>query len=554
MQTQIQTPVIETIINASKLLKKSKLDLEVISTSEAILHLDQYFETPTIETVLLVAVFQLSAESNFVGREDLARYFECNPIMFFKYEENFDSLLKRGYLEVPYRYRSKKVDRRIEYQVSDLVYSAIVSNKKIEIVSPEQKTDPVEILTDLCDIIDSRDSDKVDTRDLIDAYKDYLNIHKHSPLCNALMNMDLGFNEKIWLTAIIECNLRGKLDVEVERMGHSIFSGLADRINFNNSLHDKTNALIANKWIEFSTGGHFSNAKLKLTNKSKNILKPLGLEIRLDEVENNKLLILPDSIIKKKLFYNQSENQQVTSLGDSLKYRNHSKITKRLQEQGMRSGICTLLYGAPGTGKTESVYQIARETGRPLWKVDLTELKSMWFGESQKKVKALFDTYKELCSGQKRIPILLLNEADAILGTRNSNTQNPTQYADNAIQNIFLDCLEDFEGILFATTNLEKSLDPAFERRFLFKIEFERPEAEAQQQIWKAMLKELTTTQAKILSENYNLSGGEIENVLRKLSMMRILNDKVEVFKTVQELCVTEIIGLRKTKISVGYR
>ena len=213
-----------------------------------------------------------------------------------------------------------------------------------------------------------------------------------------------------------------------------------------------------------------------------------------------------------------------------------------------------MLYGAPGTGKTESVYQIARETGRPLWKVDLTELKSMWFGESQKKVKALFDTYKELCSGQKRMPILLLNEADAILGTRNSNTQNPTQSTDNAIQNIFLDCLEDFEGILFATTNLEKSLDPAFERRFLFKIEFERPEAEAQQQIWKAMLKELTTSQAKILSENYNLSGGEIENVLRKLSMMRILNDKVEVFKTVQELCVTEIIGLRKNKVSVGFR
>src|SRR5690625_1903999 len=130
------------------------------------------------------------------------------------------------------------------------------------------------------------------------------------------------------------------------------------------------------------------------------------------------MLLKPEDIVKKELFYNPAEDQQITSVRNYLKYKNHKNIIIRLQQQGMRTGICTLLYGVPGTGKTESVYQIAKETGRAIWKVDLTDLKSMWYGESQKKVKELFENYKSLCQGQKRMPILLLNEADAILGTR----------------------------------------------------------------------------------------------------------------------------------------
>ena len=146
---------------------------------------------------------------------------------------------------------------------------------------------------------------------------------------------------------------------------------------------------------------------------------------------------------------------------------------------------------------------------------------------------------------------MLLNEADAILGTRHSTAS--TESTNNAIQNIFLDCLEDFEGILFATTNLEKSLDPAFERRFLFKVKFERPAREAQQKIWKAMLKELTPAQTQILAESYDLSGGEIENVLRKLAMMRVIDGNIAIFKTLQSLCENEQMGLKGKMLPIGF-
>lgn len=147
----------------------------------------------------------------------------------------------------------------------------------------------------------------------------------------------------------------------------------------------------------------------------------------------------------------------------------------------------------------------------------------------------------------------MLNEADAILGQRKGISGSSAQGAENAIQNIFLDCLEDFEGILFATTNMQQSLDPAFERRFLFKIKFERPEALAQQNIWKAMCPELSKAQAKNLSATFNLSGGEIENVLRKLSMMRVLQNKVDIFDAVKNLCENEQFGLGGKVGRIGY-
>jgi hypothetical protein len=549
----MKPPIIETVIEASLLLHKCNFDLEKISREECILYLNDYFQTVTVETVLLVTIFQLTSENKDVDREEISEFLECNPILFFKYENNFEALLKRGLLQMEKSGFSRKLSKRAYYKVHDRVHLALIENSQLQPIETKAKECPMELLTELADIIHSRENEDVDTLLLIGVFQSFLLNHGTIPLFKNLYNMDLGLKEKICLVLLCEQNLLGKLDVDIDTLGDTIFSKNSDKINFSISLQNNNNTLLKNGWATFSNGGYFSNARLQLTNKSKEFLKPLGLEIRLNEEKKNSDLIQPETIPLKKLFYNAAESQQLKTIGDTLKTRNHIKIQKRLVYQGMRTGICTLLYGAPGTGKTESVYQIARSTGRQLWKVDLTELKSMWFGESQKKVKALFDNYKTLCKEEKRTPMLLLNEADAILGTRHSTATASTESTNNAIQNIFLDCLEEFEGILFATTNLEKSLDPAFERRFLFKVKFERPEREAQQKIWKAMLKELTPAQTQILSESYDLSGGEIENVLRKLAMMRVLNGDIAVFETVKSLCKCEQSGLRGKTASIGF-
>ena len=61
------------------------------------------------------------------------------------------------------------------------------------------------------------------------------------------------------------------------------------------------------------------------------------------------------------------------------------------------------------------------------------------------------------------------------INKRTENISHSVEKMDNAMQNIILQEIEDLEGILIATTNLTSNLDSAFERRFLFKVEFNKP-------------------------------------------------------------------------------
>lgn len=146
-------------------------------------------------------------------------------------------------------------------------------------------------------------------------------------------------------------------------------------------------------------------------------------EINIEQGKYEKSLIQPDSIVSKPLFYSKDNQEQIDMLYSSLQHENLSSIQNGLRAKGLPIGICILLYGAPGTGKTESVYQIAKATHRQIVHVDISQTKSCWFGESEKMIDKIFENYKRICkrlrdSGKNDIPILLFNEADAILQKR----------------------------------------------------------------------------------------------------------------------------------------
>ena len=146
-------------------------------------------------------------------------------------------------------------------------------------------------------------------------------------------------------------------------------------------------------------------------------------EINIEQEKYEKSLIQPDSIVSKPLFYSKANQEQIDMLYSSLQHENLSSIQNGLRAKGFPTGICVLLYGAPGTGKTESVYQIAKATHRQIVHVDISQTKSRWFGESEKMIDNIFLNYESICKklkiyGKNDIPILLFNEADAILQKR----------------------------------------------------------------------------------------------------------------------------------------
>lgn len=309
------------------------------------------------------------------------------------------------------------------------------------------------------------------------------------------------------------------------------------------------------KFIEYTNDdGFVDRESFKITDDAK---KQLFSELNLSSMRgsrpNGGMLSFED-ISPKQLFYNSKEQRQVEELTSLLDEEHFQRIKNRLKEANFRSDFACLFYGAPGTGKTETVLQIAKKTGRDLIQVNVSEVKSMWVGESEKNIKGIFDDYKKKVKQLAKAPILLFNEADAIIGKRQVGAERAVEKMENSIQNIILQEIEQLDGILIATTNLAENMDKAFERRFLYKIQFEKPDLNCRTQIWQAMIPPLNDADASYLAGKYDFSGGEIENIARHFTIQTILHGKSEnMVKSLAEFCESERLEGSRTKRKIGF-
>jgi SpoVK/Ycf46/Vps4 family AAA+-type ATPase len=280
------------------------------------------------------------------------------------------------------------------------------------------------------------------------------------------------------------------------------------------------------------------------------MMQGLNLHLKREQIDE---LIDFEAIQYKSMFYNPKEKDAIESLTELLGPKRYSEVCQRLEERGMRKGVACLFYGGPGTGKTETVLQLAKATGRCLMQVNISDIKSKWVGDSEKNVKKIFSHYKELVKKMDVTPILFFNEADAIINKRMENAQRSVDKMENSMQNIILQEIENLDGILIATTNLTQNLDKAFERRFLYKIEFSKPSLEAKSMIWQSMIPELSTTDAQTLAQSYDFSGGQIENIARKQIVDNIITGVPLSIDKLRQHCDTELLDKKTIRRAIGF-
>jgi SpoVK/Ycf46/Vps4 family AAA+-type ATPase len=210
----------------------------------------------------------------------------------------------------------------------------------------------------------------------------------------------------------------------------------------------------------------------------------------------------------------------------------------------------------PGTGKIETVYQIARKTGRDIMMVNISETKSHWFGDSEKKIKEIFDRYNTCVESNEIAPILLFNEADAVIGKRKEigAHNRAVDQTENAMQNIILQEMENLKGIMIATTNLTRNMDKAFERRFLYKIEFGKPNLEAKKSIWQSLIPGLSQNETDTLAVQFDFSGGQIENISRKYTIEQVLSGNAPSLEMLNGYCKAEMWEKSGMEITIGFK
>ena len=285
------------------------------------------------------------------------------------------------------------------------------------------------------------------------------------------------------------------------------------------------------------------------------LLPELSAEIRESLLEAKQITVphrAPEKIAPIKLLFDKPTQLQLKPIQRMLQPQIRNKINETFHTQN--KGISILLYGYPGTGKTEFCLQLAKLHNLPIMEVNVAQIQNKWVGESEKNARNVFKQYRKLRKQSQRECILLFNEADALFSKR-VEVSSSVDSMNNALKNIFLEEMENMEGIILATTNLTGNLDAAFERRFLYKVGFAKPDTQTCALIWKNYFNRIPMEQTTQLAKRFDFSPGEICNVRRKYDIEKILGNTQKQFDLICEISENEKIQDQplRTKKAMGF-
>ena len=500
----------------------------------------------TKEQSLMLALFINKSDSNRIELGDLGEYAKCSTARLLKYSNDIETLEKREFIRCC---RDSRSHKSISYRVPYDVIEAIKHDRKY---APKDNKNLLcqELFGELENIFKLREDNEMTYEIMKNKIKSLFEDNAHLHFVESVRKLCLQEDDEMLL--LLFCHLY--VNDDDDNIYHYDLDFLYDdKRMWNRVKSDLNRGMQPLFWcdaIEYNNdSGMVDRESFHLTRRFKDEC--------LNEVKQNTKfkesrfceLIKSDKIVEKKLFYGQGIQKQIDDLCNLINESHYREITSRLKESGFRTGFSCLLYGAPGTGKTETVLQLARMTGRDIMQVNISRIKSCWVGESEKNIKSLFDAYRSRVNNDDITPILLFNEADAIINKRMEDVQSSANKMENAIQNIILQEMENFDGILIATTNLAQNMDKAFERRFLYKIKFEKPTIEARMHIWHEMIPSLCETDAKTLAERYDFSGGQIENIARHNAINNILyGDTGNTIDVLMSYCENERLERKGTR------
>ena len=500
-----------------------------------------------MQAVLLSLFIESSAAGNKSDFSDVARYLDCNNVQVLQYKGEVDDLVRKGML----RMIKNNMNGSYDYAVSQEFLESLAKNEPFQRKSYKNASG-IQFFQHVYDITHLRHEDELSSELMFEEMERLMDENPNLPYVKALRNIGMSVvNEAVITHMCRHLVLCGTANIPI---GHLVF--LFDvqhqKYDFDRAMSEGKHYLVREGWVEnaFSEGFRDKD-EYQLTAKARETLLQ-DYDIKQPGSKGCDL-VKSDAIVTKELFFNDEVMHQLEGLAELLDEGHYLSICSRLKAKGMRQGFACLFYGGPGTGKTESVLQLAKKTGRNIMQVNISQVKSMWVGESEKNIKAIFDRYRAVAKNSKRVPILLFNEADAVIGKRKEGAERSVDKMENSIQNIILQEMESLDGIMIATTNLVQNMDDAFERRFLYKVKFEKPELTQRTKIWQSMMPELSDNVATRLASSYDFSGGQIENITRKCDIESILyGDDYVTEEKIEQYCREEKI-VKKGGARIGF-
>jgi hypothetical protein len=550
MKTNDKNLVLKTIGKIYEHSAKCKLEPYIFeSLNDDLNYLSNYFSMNQKQAFFLSVVFALNhKKGSSVDNEDLVDYFECNPVTFLEFYQDISALVENGVFENRNRFFNIVLNTNFDITLNKSIVHALLHNLPFPEIKLKRDESVYDLFESFNQLFKLRTSDSISTSKLISETRSILKSKSTFEIVKRLKVFEFKTVDYVLYFKLVHEKIHNRDSLDLSGCLEIIFDDIKDRLEYLECCITKKHVLLRNDLVILVEAKFTNDSEIKLTRTSINLLNASDVKIFSNKIQKDNIIV-PSAIEKVALVFDEKEMSQILILQKVFQEDYFSKMQNQLKSKGLPIGITVLLYGYPGTGKTEVVKQIAKSTEREIMKVDVSDSKSMWFGESEKKIKQIFTDYNHFAKESSKTPILFFNEADAIISKRkNINSSNVAQ-TENTIQNILLEEMENFNGILIATTNIVSNLDKAFERRFLYKIFFDKPNMSTRFKIWQAKMPDLASEQLLELANRFEFSGGEINNIVRKREMEQIIHSNQISFPQILSFCQDEKINENEQKI-----
>ena len=508
--------------------------------------------TQTQVHILACVLFHCEGLGRACDSDDLTQCTGTHPLELCTQQGSIDALIERGYLE-----QDDDTLHDTRWTVRKEARKALKRNEPFDIAMLRAK-DTADFLAQ-CDVV-IREGHHHDCDGEIQKQLDWLfKLNSHLPITHTMRRM-AGGDELLFKPLIIAASLmsaEAAICFEISDLNMMLTSGEVRKVG--RAMQKGNYPLVVKKIFEPLCGDGMADADQWVISKdgwlellSQNQEEVNSILSNNDEWGRN--LTSYTQIPERKLYFSGKTQEEVNRLRQLLQDEQYQQVVARLKEKNMPTGLNILLYGTPGTGKTELVQQLARETGRDIFIVDMSQIRDKYVGESEHNLARIFNTYRTYVKRMRKTPILFCNECDAIFGSRLENTARSVDKMENALQNILLEQMEKMQGIMICTTNLTSTLDKAFERRFLLKLQLPKPNNEARKHIWATMLPKLSDEQTTVLANRFDFSGGQIQNVTRKQIINSIFTGSDEMdFNRILDDCTAETMD-RSNGRQIGFK
>ncbi len=539
--------------NISRAAIKSELNLHALARVQGDIDaIASFLGITTAQTILFAVISDLSLQRT-VTLEGLAKHFDCSVLRLVTYMKETEYLEKKGFVKRLIRRKGRRPSYNdIGFTVPAFVIDALLQGDPAKLEAATRFDLPA-FLKQVTDLIDEREENTISTTQVLEEAGFLIAANKQLPFVSYVDSGLKSILSKCAVFAFSFVRLKGQASVDFESFANSLFDDLSQQLEFCQELASGRHELVTTGYIKLIAsefdGEKSASLSLRtareLYHSYPNLLKP----------ENDRSgLIDYKSLKNKNLLFCPELKEQLDLLEDIMKPAKFRSYCRQLKRNGLSSGITAVFSGEPGTGKTEEVYQLARRTKRCIMMVDLSQMRNKWFGESEKRVKQVFDDYEAIRKTSLVEPILFINEADGLLTKRIdlSASNEASDRVTNTMQNVLLQALENFEGILIATTNLTGNLDRAYERRFSLRLNFPRPDKHIRASIWKEKLPALANEEARLLGERFEISGGEIDNQVRQVLLKKVLNKNNDQYLTLVQSCSESHSFTSKKKVGYG--